>query len=191
MEPRQAGRLNLAILFGERQYARLALTPLVEEALVFVAPGTWEGAAPGSAVSLTQVFSPRLILPDRLRGVRSIIEQAAHRAALDLANVVEVNSITILRSVLLAERGATIAPESIFRNELADGTLRSARIESCSLTRKLMLCASKTIPLSTAAQAIGDLLGTVVVDPREQGVWTGGVNGMLTGKLSSRFFLFK
>ena len=171
VEPIKSGRLNLAILFDERQYPTLSVTPLVEEELVFITPAGVSHVVDNNPIELAAALSSRLILPDKRNGVRPIIDSAASDSSIELRDVVEINSVTILRSALLADIGATIAPASAFISDLESGALRSQVISDKLLSRRLMLCASKNIPLSDGAIAIKNLVRTVVVDLCLRGVW--------------------
>jgi LysR family nitrogen assimilation transcriptional regulator len=71
-----------------------------------------------------------LILPGLQHGVRPRIESVARAAGLALSNVIEINSIAILKSAILADMGATILPSAPVLDELERGAMRAHRIHS-------------------------------------------------------------
>jgi len=170
IEPVRSGRLNLAILFDERHYSRFSILPLIEEKLMFIGASKFLDRH-DEIIDLATALRKRLILPDRLNGVRPIIDNAVLLAGLEEADIVEINSIAILRSALLAEIGATIAPASVLLADIESGALCTRGIGQPSLRRRLMLCASREIPLSDAAFAIQRLVRSVTIELCRQGAW--------------------
>ncbi|WPX44645.1 LysR substrate-binding domain-containing protein [Undibacterium sp. CCC3.4] len=72
--------------------------------------------------------------------------------------VIDITSIAILKSALLADMGATLLPAAPLQDELARGALRASRISDVQLARTVSLCASNTIPLTNAALAVQQLV---------------------------------
>jgi LysR family nitrogen assimilation transcriptional regulator len=172
-EQLKSGRLNLAVLFDDGQLAQFSGTALVEEDLMFICrPGS--GFAPlGPGLTLAEALASTLILPAQQQGVRPRIEQVARQAGLQLANVIEINSIAILKSALLADIGATLLPLAPLQEEIERGALAAWPVLDTSLTRSVTLCASRNIPLTNAAAAIGRLVRQVTVELCAGGAWRG------------------
>jgi hypothetical protein len=84
--------------------------------------------------------------------VRPRIEQA--RAPACTRDVIEINSIAILKSAILAGMGATILPVAPLQAEVERGAMRALPISSPPIARTVVLCASKNIPLTNAAAAV-------------------------------------
>ena len=172
-EQLKSGRINLAVLFDDGQTKAFAASSLVDEALMFICRS---GSAhdPGSTgVTLAQALQAPLILPAQPQGVRPLIESVARGAGLALSNVIEINSITILRSALLADMGATILPVAPLLADVASGALRALPIDSPAISRSVILCASKNIPLTNAAAAVSRLVQQVTRTLCKDGAWTG------------------
>ena len=172
-EQLRSGRINLAVLFDDGQLAPFASTALVEEALMFIARTGSPHAPAGKRVSLERALASTLILPALQQGVRPRIEQVARSAGFTLANVIEINSIAILKSALLADMGATILPLAPLLDEVKAGALQALPLHSPAISRTVTLCASKNIPLTNAATAVSRLVHQVTRELCEQGTWIG------------------
>jgi LysR family nitrogen assimilation transcriptional regulator len=167
-EQLRSGRVNLAVLFDDGQLGQFATTPLVEEELRFICRTDAAYARGAPALTLRTAVGATLILPGLQHG-----ESVLRAAGLALSSVIEINSITILKSALLADLGATILPAAPVLDELQRGTLRAQAIHEPSLSRTVVLCASKNIPLTNAAQAVGALVRSVCGELCARGAWPG------------------
>ena len=172
-EQLKSGRVNLALLFDDGQLAPFATTTLAEEELRFICRADAPYMRGQQAVSLAQALAATLILPGLQHGVRPRIESAARGAGLAAANVIEINSIAILKSAILADMGATILPAAPLLAEIERGTMRSHAIHSPALSRTVVLCASKNIPLTNAAAAVSRLVLQVSAQLCAGGGWPG------------------
>lgn len=173
IEQLKSGRLNLAVLFDDGQPGQFAATPLVEEDLMFICRSGSALAPAGRSVSLREALASSLILPAQQQGVRPQIEHVARAAGLSLENIIEINSIAILRSALLADIGATLLPLAPLLPDVQAGTLSAWPVHSPHIARKVTLCASKNIPLTNAAGAIGRLVREVTEELCAAGAWPG------------------
>ncbi len=172
-EQLKSGRINLAVLFDDGQLGAFASSALVEEALMFISrTGSAFGPA-GPQVSLAEALATSLILPAQQQGVRPLIESMARGAGLGLSAVMEINSIAILKSALLADMGATILPLAPLLAEINSGALQARPIHSPAMARSVTLCASRNIPLTNAAAAVGRLVHEVSRELCDSGAWLG------------------
>jgi len=172
-EQLKSGRINLAVLFDDGQLAAFAGAALVEEALMFIArSGSAHGPA-GERVSLADALAATLILPAQQQGVRPRIESVARAAGLALGQVIEINSIAILKSALLADMGATILPLAPLLAEINAGALLARPIDNPAMARSVHLCASRNIPLTNAAAAVSRLVHEVTRELCASGAWLG------------------
>ncbi len=177
IEQLKAGRINLAVLFDDGQLGTFAMTPLVEEDMMFVCRAgsrSVDAALPGARrVTLAQAVASTLILPGVQHGVRPRIESTARAAGLTLAHVIEINSVAILKSTILADMGATILPVAPLLDDIERGTMLALPIVQPAISRTVTLCASKTIPLTNAAQAVARLVLEVTDELANSGRWLG------------------
>ena len=172
----RSGQLNLAVLFDDGRLDEFLHAPLVDERLALISP-TADGdppSAPGSAVTLAEALALPLILPASPHGVRPIIEAAARQQGLPPPNVVaEISSISILRTSLLAGLGHTLLPTMPLQHELAAGSLRMRAVTSPPLSRRVALCASRHIPLSSATSAVWRLTVSLCAELADSSRWEG------------------
>lgn len=172
-EQLKSGRVNLAVLFDDGQLAQFSSTALIEEEMRFICRSDSVFAPAQPSVSLRQALDATLILPGLQHGVRPHIDSVARGAGLSPAAVIEINSIAILKSAILADMGATILPAAPLLAELERGAMASYAIHSPALSRTVVLCASKNIPLTNAGAAVSRLVRQVSEQLCEQGGWPG------------------
>lgn len=166
----RSGQINLAVLFDDGTLGEFEQTPLLDEHLSLISPAT-AADRPARAASLKQALALPLILPAHPHGVRPIIETAARAHGLPAPNVVaDISSISILRTTLLAGMGHTLLPVMPLQHDLASGALCAVPVAP-ALTRRLVLCASRHIPLSTAATAVLQLTVTLTRTLCASGAW--------------------
>ena len=160
-EQLKSGRLNLAVLFDDGQLGGFEATPLVEEDLMYICRAASNRVPPDASITLGAALASALILPAQQHGVRPLIEQVATQAGLALSSIIEINSIAILKSALLADMGATLLPIAPLRAEIESGALVAVAVHSPPIRRRVTLCASRNIPLTNAATAISRLVRQV------------------------------
>ncbi|WP_296951453.1 LysR substrate-binding domain-containing protein [uncultured Massilia sp.] len=172
-EQLRAGRVNLAVLLDDGQLAGFATTPLVEEELRFICRADALVAAGQDGLTLRAALDTTLILPGLQHGVRPRIESTARAAGLQTRDIIEINSIAILKSAILAGMGATILPVAPLQAEVERGAMRALAIREPAISRRVVLCTSRNIPLTNAAAAVGRLVHQVTRELCAGGAWTG------------------
>lgn len=170
-EQLKSGRINLAVMFDDDQLAPFAVTPLVEETLMYICRA--DAPQTGASITLAEAGRTQLILPGLQHGVRPRIENVVRASGCTLEHVIEINSIAILKSAILAGMGATILPVAPLLDEVERGAMRAIPIVEPSITRTVALCASKNIPLTNAGQAVSRLIIDVAVELCAGGRWLG------------------
>jgi LysR family transcriptional regulator, nitrogen assimilation regulatory protein len=172
-EQLRAGRINLAVLFDDGQLGSFTATPLVEEELRFICRADAPVAAGRERLSLRDALDTTLILPGLQHGVRPRIESTARAAGLATRDVIEINSIAILKSAILAGMGATLLPVAPVQAEVERGAMRALAIDSPAVARTVVLCTSRNIPLTNAAAAVSRLVVQVAHALCAGGNWIG------------------
>jgi len=174
----KSGRINLAVLFddGDGQLSPFASTPMVEEEMMYITRadsqyGVKEGKGKSRSVTLAKAIKAPLILPGLQHGVRPRIENVVRAHGMSLENVIEINSVAILKSAILADIGATILPVAPLLSEIERGDMVAYPISGERMVRTLALCASKNIPLTNAAAAVERLVLDVTDDLCSKGRW--------------------
>jgi LysR family nitrogen assimilation transcriptional regulator len=173
IEQLRSGRINLAVLFDDGQLGAFATTPLVEEDMLFIARAGSQFLPRRKALSLADAVRVPLILPGVQHGVRPRIENLVRNAGLALDNVIDINSVAILKSALLADIGATILAVAPLLTEVRQQAMVALPVRDASLSRTLALCASRNIPLTSAAAAVERLVLKVAAELCASGAWVG------------------
>lgn len=172
----RSGQINLAVLFDDGSLGEFVQAPLLDERLMLISPATATDLPRRAKASITlqQALALPLILPAPPHGVRPIIEAAARQHGLPPPKVVaDISSISILRTSLLAGLGHTLLPPMPVRHELAAGTLRATELRQPALSRRVLICASRHIPLSAAATAVWRLTETLCGELADGQRWQG------------------
>jgi len=175
----KSGRINLAVLFDDGQLSPFACTPMVEEEMMYITRADSqyglkegrEGKGKSKSVTLAKAIKAPLILPGLQHGVRPRIENVVRAHGMSLDNVIEINSVAILKSAILADIGATILPVAPLLSEIERGDMIAYPISGERMVRTLALCASKNIPLTNAAAAVERLVLDVTDDLCSKGKW--------------------
>jgi LysR family nitrogen assimilation transcriptional regulator len=102
--------------------------------------------------------------------VRPRIENLVRAQGMSLDNVIEINSVAILKSAILADIGATILPVAPLLADIERGEMVAHAIAGETISRTLVLCASRNIPLTTAA-AVERLVLDVTDELCRSGKW--------------------
>jgi LysR family transcriptional regulator, nitrogen assimilation regulatory protein len=170
----RTGLIQLAVLFNDGQIDEFRCAPLLEETLLLISPSEAPNA-PCGPINLRDALRLPLILPASPHGVRPIIDTAARQAGLAAPNVIaDISSISILRTSLLAGLGHTLLPPMPMQHELERNELRAVPVGPEPLNRRVMLCASRYIPASTATLAVARLVHALVGQLCRDGSWLGG-----------------
>ncbi|MBR7780663.1 LysR substrate-binding domain-containing protein [Undibacterium luofuense] len=170
-EQLRSGRLNLAILFDDGQLSGFHTQPLVEEDMMYVTRAGSQFACKRKSIRLDQLVRAPLILPSLQHGVRPRIEQVLREQGKSTEQVIEITSIAILKSALLADMGATILPVSPLLPEILRGEMVAVPVSDAKLSRTVSLCSSKNIPLTNAARAVAKRVQEVTRQLVSSGDW--------------------
>jgi LysR family nitrogen assimilation transcriptional regulator len=173
IEQLKSGRINLAVLFDDGQLSSFIVKPIVEEQMMYITCANSRFSQAATLIDLTTAINAPLILPGFQHGVRPRIENLVRNAGLVINEVIDINSIAILKSALLADMGATILPVAPFMSELERGEMIAIPINADDISRTVVLCGSKNIPLTNAAGAVERLVLDVAQQLCDSGKWLG------------------
>lgn len=167
----QAGRLDLAILYGDHAEPALAKQALLDERLALVTSPA--GRPARSRVRLDQVAALPLVLPGQEHGLRRIIDEACHRRGLALQVIVEIDSLPSVKRAVAAGVGCTVLPLAAVAQEVAAGELHAATISDPGMVRRVVLATNVARPATHAASAVADLATGLIRDMLASGAWPG------------------
>jgi LysR family nitrogen assimilation transcriptional regulator len=165
----QAGRLDVALLFGDAPETGLAKRPLLDEQLAFVTNA--KGSRLPKKMPLRSVARWPLILPGREHGLRRIIDEACEAESLVLDVIAEVESLSSVKRAVEEGLGSTILSLSSVAEDVAAGRLRAATIASTSMSRRVVCATNITRPTTAAGAAVMGLVTEVIGGMVRSGAW--------------------
>lgn len=174
----QQGRVDMAILTDNIALPGIRHRKIVKEELFLISAADSPLPLALADISLEAVLKLPLVMSGKKHShcMRAIIEAAASEQQLQLDNVAaEINSVQILKNAVLAGIGCTIFPKAPVMAELVQGRLLAHRIGASGLFRTLVLCASKSIPMTNPKRAVCQLVVDVIDDLCRSGAWPGAV----------------
>ena len=156
-----SGQLDMAVLYERSPVAGISSQPLLKEDLYLV--GTRE--CPGQSVDLAAVAQMNLFLPRDYSAVRLRVDEAFSLRRLTAKVIGEIESISTLTAAIASGMGVTVLPESAARSlcNAANGWM--ARITTPSMNLPLSLNVSARGSLSPQAQAVKEILLSLVSRP--------------------------
>lgn len=165
----QSGRLDLALLFGDKPETGLAKQALLDDRLVLVTSAA--GTRAPRTISLSAISRRPLVLPGREHGLRRIIDEACAPLGLELDVVAEIESLTSVKKAVEAGIGGTILPLGSVAEEVAAGRLRASMIDSPSMLRRVVCATNVTRPMTAASGAVLGLIGEVLHEMVNSKAW--------------------
>lgn len=166
--PTEAGKIlytHARTILRQCEQAQLAVNnvgqTLLKEDLYLV--GTRD--CPGQSVDLTAVAEMNLFLPRDYSAVRARVTEAFTLRRLSAKIIGEIESITTLTAAIASGMGATVLPESAARSLCGAANGWMARISTPSMSLSLSLNMSARGSLSPQAQAVKEILLSLVSRP--------------------------
>ena len=164
-----SGRLDLALLFDDRSDPALARRPLLEDRLSFIT-GV-RGATAPRRMALSALARWPLILPGKEHGLRRIIDEAIAPLGIELDIVAEMESLNSVKRAVEDGIGCTILPLGAVAEEVAAKRLAASRIDSPSMSRRIVCATSVTRPTTPACAAVIDQVVQVLRGMVTTGTW--------------------
>ncbi|MGP3591586.1 nitrogen assimilation transcriptional regulator NAC [Vagococcus sp. WN89Y] len=156
-----SGQLDMAVLYERAPGAGITSLPLLKEDLYLV--GTRD--CPGQSIDLTAVAEMNLFLPGDYSAVRLRVDEAFSLRRLTAKIIGEIESMTTLTAAIASGMGVTVLPESAARSLCSATNGWMARITTPSMNLPLSLNLSSRGSLSPQAQAVKDILMSLVSRP--------------------------
>ena len=105
-------------------------------------------------VGLAELVQQTLIMPDHSFGIRRILDRQLGAEKLVAHDVLETNSVQLVRSLVRHGVGCTLLPHFSVERDLAAGLLVSVKLkDSHLLATGIQVCVHRQRVLSAAAQA--------------------------------------
>lgn len=164
-----AGRLDIALLYGDALEPGLSKRALLDDRLVLVT--SHRNARLPRKLPLEKLPGWPLVLPGVEHGLRRIIDDACapHGFALDV--VAEIESLGSVKQAVEAGIGSTILPAVSVAEEVAAGRLRTIVIDSPRMSRRVVHATNVMRPATSATVAVNALIHEVVHGMTQSGCW--------------------
>ncbi|MFI1337742.1 LysR substrate-binding domain-containing protein [Streptomyces sp. NPDC020845] len=164
------GDLDVTLLYNLAGTPSLNVRPLVREHLWVVAPPS-EGLRGERPVPLARVAERPLVMPAAGHALRSLIDGAAGRAAVETDIVVQTNSMRLQKQLVRAGHGWTILPGVGIAEDVADGTLSAAPLRDQDVWRSIVLATPRNGRTPPAAEVVARELVRYIVSAVQQARW--------------------
>lgn len=133
----ELGRIGLALV--ESRVSRFSQIDLMSsDRLGIVSDPRW-GLLPPGEVRLARAAELRLVLPNEIFGLRQLIDRAVEQRGLQLAPVLESNSLTLSLALLRRSPLATIMPSASVERLTATGEMAFNPITEPEISRNLSI----------------------------------------------------
>lgn len=155
------GRMDMAVIYGDKPVHGLSFIPLMKEDLFLVGSAAVE--MPGPSIDLAEVVKRDLFMPRPYNVVRRLVDETLLRERLKSNIIAEIESSSTLNAAVLNGLGVTILPESAARAMAAQPGIWLSRITAPGIQAPLSFCMSDHLALSPLAQAVKDILLSLMV----------------------------
>ncbi len=168
------GTIDLALLYDPESFSELSMTPLLNEPLYLIGPGTqpWPEWCRGDNVRPADLARLPLILPARSHPLRIRLERLAaeHRITLQVVNQVE--GVRTTGSLVAKGLGFTVFSHAGVHAEIAAGTLRAVPFDPVQNWRLALVRrrSGETSRAMTEVEALVESQTRLLV---ERGLWHG------------------
>ncbi|CUB01584.1 LysR family transcriptional regulator [Comamonas thiooxydans] len=166
----EAGDVDAALLYGQKETPTLHVKALIEESL-------WVVAAPSAKLSrrkpltLEHVAREPFVLPAAPQGLRAVIEHAAAEAGVVLQVFAETNALSVQKELVAQGHGWSILPAVCVTQELERGLLCAAPLASKGLQRTIVLAAPSSRQATAPVRCVVATLLDCVQATFEEGHW--------------------
>ncbi len=111
------------------------------------------------------------ILPSAPNGLRTALDAIARQRRINLAPVIEADSLPLQRALVATERLYTVLPIHAVWTEVQDGRLQAARVVDPPFQRTISMAMAKSKGPARAVSAVATLITRIVEDMARDGMW--------------------
>lgn len=169
------GTLNAGLIYYSDDLSYLQAEHIVDEMLFIVGPPDAFGSVDERGIALEPVPAESLrhvdlLLPPMSKGLKRRINQQQHGEAIRLSVRSEIDSVPILKALLLDGAGYSLLPHLAVRDELRNGQLSAARISGMDVNLPFALVRAGSRP-PTALPAVEAIVLRKLEELRQNGEW--------------------
>lgn len=148
------GRLDMAVLHDARRSPAVAVDPLAAAELFFISPGVDTAFERPERMTSAALGTVPLALPTHNHGLRRTIEYAAAKEKVKLDVHYEVDTLELLKQIVVAGLACTVLARPAVLGELAAGTLNARPLRSPKLYTRLMLATAAQRPVTHGVRVV-------------------------------------
>lgn len=172
LEWMHGGDLDIAILYDPKAIRSLKSEPFLEESFHIMGPAD-AGLDLRTPVPFADLAGRPLVLPGNTHSLRHIAENAAEEVGISLDVVIEADSFSVLKQLVLSGVGWTMLPLGAVVADIACSRLTAAPLIDPAPRRMLELSFPTDRPTSRLASAVRRALISTGADLVSRGVWPG------------------
>jgi LysR family transcriptional regulator, nitrogen assimilation regulatory protein len=164
------GDLDLTLLYNLASTPSLNAHTLVRERLWAVAPPS-QRLRSDKPIPLPQVAAHPQVMPASGHALRTLIDEAAARARVQLNTVVQTNSMRMQKQLVLAGHGWTILPGVGIAEDVARGSLSAAPLCEPDVWRSIVLGTQRAGRIPSAVEVVARELTHQIHSAVDQRKW--------------------
>ncbi len=164
------GEVDIAILYVPMHTGGLKVDPLLREPIRLVVPAGYSHI--GAEFNVRQLGQVPLILPSTPHGLRLLAESLAQKAGVSLDIAMECDASTNVTRRLVEEGcGCTLLPLASVMDEVAKGSLRTARLTGPEVMREVAIATARNRPPVTQLWGVMQTIRQEVTQIVAEGNW--------------------
>ncbi|MCM2251156.1 MAG: LysR substrate-binding domain-containing protein [Ramlibacter sp.] len=168
----EAGEIDATLLYDPKPSPGIQVKPLLSETLCVVGPAS-AGLNPRKPMAMKKLASRKVVLPSAPHGLRTLIEEAAVQAGVQLDVVLETNDLGVQKQLVTDGVGYTILPATAVAADVASGLLSTTPLKNPTVDRKIVLAAPAARPPTAATRVVMDALMGCMQQAVRAGQWAG------------------
>lgn len=153
-----SGRVDFGVLSSLADTGQFIKTQRIATALLHLVSRAQDASNDDGPVTLARALNAPLIIPSRANGIGSVILSAAERENIPVQPTLEVDSIEIIKGLVMSGVGSTLLPRFAIEKELKAGVFKSREVADRALEYHVELATVADRPLSKNASIVAETL---------------------------------
>jgi LysR family nitrogen assimilation transcriptional regulator len=162
-----SGTVDLAILFNPPHIATLISEHVLDDQIHLVGTPASLDLVPGGRFPAKRLSELPMVLPPAPHRLRSLIDDAAHQAGVELKVEVEVTGTNTILELVRKKIGYTVLPSCLLDDEVKEGRLQSWPIAAPAIVTKLFVATSMQRPQTMASKVVIRLIAELFAQYRK------------------------
>lgn len=156
-----SGRVDFGVISSLADSGQFIKTSRIATALLHLVYRSEDAPNDDGPVPLARALNAPLIIPSRANGIGAVIHGAAERENIPVQPTLEVDSVEIIKGLVLSGVGSTILPRFAIEKELRAGVFKSREVADRALEYHVELATVADRPMSKNASVVAETLKDV------------------------------